>query len=119
MNVHIIIVQVSLKDKILRIPKDNVPGFHRVHTVLKYLIKEYIIIEYIKYFNRLPSIEELNEFDNINDIDNKFKNLEIQNENTDNFNYYDLLYHDNDLDKNNCIYDDRISKCLSKIDKII
>jgi hypothetical protein len=121
----------SLLEKIIKLSKLKITkcmGFHRVLNVLLYSIKEYVIIQYIKYFNRLPTLEELNIYNdlsiNLEDIDKQFINLPIVNENTNNFDYNNLLFHDDVLNENdilnkNIIYDDRISKALLKIDKII
>jgi hypothetical protein len=116
----------SLKDKILKLKPIAISvsvGAHRADTVLLKLLKEYLIVQYIKYLNRLPEINDINNMNvniNLDDIDKQFINLPIINENTDNFNYNNLLFYDNDLNENeNYIYDDRISKALLQIDKII
>lgn len=117
----------SIRDKILQLQNiyNSYPfGIHRVFDVLLFLIKEYVIIQYIKYFNKLPTLEELNSYNNIlinlDDIDNQFKNVNVINENI-NINYNNLLYYDKEIDNNdNSIeYDDRLIKCLEKINNVI
>lgn len=96
---------------------------HRIEITLLYLLKEYLIIKFIKYLNKLPTIEELNFFNNnllinLDDIDKLFITIPIKNENI-NINYNNLLYYDEQINKedNNYFFDDKITKCLEKIKK--
>ena len=114
-------------DKILKLQNKYlnklINGIHRIEITLLYLLKEYLIIKYIKNLNKLPTIEELNLLKNnllinLDDIDKLFMNTPIINENI-NINYNDLLYYDKKINKEESeyFYDDKISKCLEKIKK--